>query len=202
MKIRNGFVSNSSSSSFVLDGSKKEVQEILSQVAPHISRSISDLGRHTVVETDVENVLKFWLQDDYVMEQHIEDIESAMRSNDISYEDVVYVRISDQEDNCLFAEDHEWYIVEEELRFSPHMSEDDLLAKVQRSRKCIEGILKRYREDLKSKYTFYVCLAKEQIPVLEEALKMTDQEVIDMCRRIVNLDKEFEKVAISLGEYH
>lgn len=202
MKIRNGFVSNSSSSSFVLDGSKKEVQEILSQVAPHISRSISDLGRHTVVETDVENVLKFWLQDDYVMEQHIEDIESAMRSNDISYEDAVYVRISDQEDNCLFAEDHEWYIVEEELRFSPHMSEDDLLAKVQRSRKCIEGILKRYREDLKSKYTFYVCLAKEQIPVLEEALKMTDQEVIDMCRRIVNLDKEFEKVAISLGEYH
>jgi len=202
LKIRNGFVSNSSSSSFVLDGSKKEVQEILSQVAPHISRSISDLGRHTVVETDVENVLKFWLQDDYVMEQHIEDIESAMRSNDISYEDAVYVRISDQEDNCLFAEDHEWYIVEEELRFSPHMSEDDLLAKVQRSRKCIEGILKRYREDLKSKYTFYVCLAKEQIPVLEEALKMTDQEVIDMCRRIVNLDKEFEKVAISLGEYH
>ena len=106
MKIRNGFVANSSSSCFILDRSTPGVDKILENCVAN-TVDIDNIGRHTVIATGQEaldyinNITDYWSELDM---NQFNDIMETMNINNL-----VFLRESDEAmGGYLFCGEDEW----------------------------------------------------------------------------------------------
>ena len=124
MKIRNGFVSNSSSSSFLLDKRDPEVQCLLSNIHEDVRTSMKGYSRDTVV-VDLDEALYWFKEDVNFFEDYIKELEKTAEAfGDV--ENAIYVRISDEVQDSLFeSDDFKWnyYIIQPNDNNIPRIKE-------------------------------------------------------------------------------
>jgi hypothetical protein len=100
MKLRTGFISNSSSSCFILDLRVDGVKELLEKLNPAVPNA-EDCGRMTAksIGKDVKRYIDNLDDDNYENDIRTQVLKVA---NDIGIENVVLLRESDEDDIQLF----------------------------------------------------------------------------------------------------
>lgn len=210
MKIRTGFVSNSSSSSFLLDKRKSGAEEIMKYIQPmawYMGMGPQvDEGRGTVA-VEGENLVLFLEKLIGFKTKHAEKIINKIGDEDIS--NFVYLRESDEGINgSIFEQDSEpifpfQFDFDEFETMGDDAAYDWVMERV-------DELLIELKRDLdkeleEARNNFYVNYIINDIVNVNKLKKEPKDFVIHRMKKMIlieNLNKTLEEISISLGEHH